>query len=83
MQAQGVIKGKHITLSRATSLPDGAFVTIDIRYIPLSLEKKRAMVDRLCGSWAHDPEIPDIFHEIEQQRHASKPREVTFDDVAS
>ncbi len=79
MQVQGVIRGKQITLSHKTDLPDGVFVTIDIRYKPLPLEKKRAMVDRLCGSWAHDPSIPEIFHEIEKQRHASKVREVIFD----
>lgn len=79
MQAQGIIRGKQITLSHTTGLPDGVFVTLDIRWKPLSLEKKRAMVDRLCGSWAQDPSIPDIFHDIETQRHASKPREVIFD----
>lgn len=71
MQAQGIIRGKQITLSHKTDLPDGVFVTIDICYTPLSLETKRAMVDRLCGSWAHDSSIPEIFHDIEQQRHAS------------
>lgn len=79
MQVQGIITGKQITLSHKTGLPDGMFVTIDIRCKLLSLEKKRAMVDRLCGSWTHDPSIPAIFHEIEQQRHASKAREVIFD----
>ncbi len=82
MHVQGVIKGNQITLSHETGLPEGTFVMIEIRHNPLSLARKRSMVDRLCGSWSDDPSISHIFQEIEAQRHASAPREVTF-DVAS
>ncbi len=57
MHVKGIIKGKHITLTHETGLPDGVFVMIDIRYNPLSLEQKHKIVDRLCGSWASDPSI--------------------------
>ena len=79
MHIQGIIKGKHITLTHETGLPEGVLVMIAIQYNPLSLEQKRNMVDRLCGSWASDSSISPIFQDIEEQRHTSQPREVTFD----
>ena len=82
MQLQGIIHGQHLTLSRPTSFPNGTAVMVEIRHIPLSLEQKRLFIDRLCGAWARDDSIPDIFAEIAEERHQSAAREVVF-DVAS
>ena len=82
MQVQGVIHGQHVMLSRATSLPNGSPVMVAIRRVSLSLEEKRALIDRLCGAWAQDESLQRIFEEIEIERHQSFAREVNF-DVAS
>ena len=80
MQMQGVIEGKRITLLHETELPDGTLVVVDIQqFRPFSLEEKRQKIEALCGSWADDQSIPQIFAEIEAQRHASQTREVNFD----
>ena len=79
MQVQGVIHGQHVMLSRPTSLPNGSPVMVAIRRVSLSLEEKRALIDRLCGAWVQDESLPRIFKEIEAERHQSFAREVNFD----
>ncbi|CAN2040019.1 conserved hypothetical protein [Candidatus Magnetomoraceae bacterium gMMP-15] len=80
MQIQGVIIGRYIELLYETDLPDGFPVTVDIRPESFFLEKKRRLVDELCGSWADDDSLNQIFTEIECNRRNSSPREVNFDD---
>ena len=50
----------------------------DIKTLPLSLAEKREWVNRLCGVWAGDASLKAIFAEIEQQRAAIAPRQVSF-----
>ena len=79
VQLQGVIIGRYIELLHKTDLPDGLPVTVDIRPESFSLEKKRRLVDELCGSWADDSTLKRIFTEIGHTRRDSGPREVNFD----
>ncbi len=80
MQVQGIISGRHIELLHEINLPDGLPVTVDIRQSgSLSLEEKRRLADKLCGSWAGDSSLDGIFTEIERHRRDSRPREVNFD----
>ncbi len=79
MQAYGVINGKQIELERETGLPSGSAVMLEIYPAPLTLSEKRELADQLCGSWSNDDSLRVIFAEIEQQRAATKPREVSFD----
>ncbi len=81
MQLQGIISGKHIELFHETNLPDGLPVTVDIQSKPLSLEEKRRLVDKLCGSWSEDSSLMQIFTEIKNQRN-NKLREVDFDTTS-
>ena len=78
MQLQGVINGNNIKLFDEVNLPDGLQVFVDIRVKPLSLEEKRKLADKLCGSWAKDQSLKPIFDEIKKNRNG-KPREVNFD----
>jgi len=79
MQMQGVIVGRYIELLHEIDLPDGQSVTVDIYPESLSLEEKRKIADELCGSWAVDSTICQIFGEIEQGRRENLSRKVDFD----
>lgn len=79
MQMQGVIMGKYIKLLYETHLPDGQVVKLSIEPEILSLEEKKRQIDKLCGSWADDKSIKNLFKEIENSRRYSMPREVNFD----
>jgi len=78
LQAQGTIRGRQIELDRETGLPAGSSVIVRIESVPLALEEKRSLADSLCGAWAGDASLEAIFAEIEQQRAATLPREVSF-----
>ncbi len=82
MQLQGVIKGKHIELFKETNMPDGSVVMLNIQPEGLSLEEKRKLADRLCGSWSKDKSLKRIFIEIDKKRHESLSREVNFDPAS-
>jgi len=79
MRTQGVITGRYIELLRETNFPDGLPVIVDIHPERLTLEERRRLIDKLCGSWAGDSSLSPIFTEIETDRHASGARKVNFD----
>ena len=79
MYIQGIIKGKQIELSHKTGIPDGMAIMVDIHVVMPTFQEQRHLIDQLCGAWANDPSIPIIFAEIDEQRHRSIPRDITFD----
>jgi precorrin isomerase len=78
MHIQGIIKGKYIELAHKTGIPDGMTIVVDIRMLIPSFQEQFKMIDNLCGAWVKDPSIPEIFAEINEQRHQSRSRELTF-----
>jgi hypothetical protein len=79
IQVQGIIDGKHITLEHETGLPRGQAIIVRVEPRSLTVDEKRRLVDELRGAWAEDSSIGTVFAEIEDERHASHPREVQFD----
>ncbi len=78
MQTQGIIKGNYIELACETGFPDGTGILVDIQLLKPTLQEQHALIDQLCGAWAGDSSIPEIFSEIEKQRHGSLPRDIAF-----
>jgi hypothetical protein len=78
MHIQGIIKGKYIELAHKTGIPDGMSIVVDIQVFTPSFQEQLALVDHLCGAWTQDPSIQDIFAEINEQRHQSRPRGIGF-----
>ena len=79
MQVQGVMKGKYIELPHTIGIPDGMTIVLDIHIFSPTFEEQQDLIDQLCGSWAHDPSLPEIFAEIDRQRQRSLPRDAHFD----
>jgi len=44
-------------------------IIVDIRMLIPSFQEQFKMIDNLCGAWVQDPSIPEIFAEINEQRH--------------
>jgi hypothetical protein len=78
---KGIVTGKHIELERETGLPPGSEVkvSLSIEKPELSLDEKRALLEKLFGSWANDPSIPGIFERIAGERKKDLPREIDLD----
>ena len=80
MKIQGIIKGNTIELLEDLSLPNGVKIS---RSIPDNLIQKKSLwedLETLIGVWKNQPELDDIFSEIDQERHADLGVEIKFDD---
>ncbi|NCS50202.1 MAG: hypothetical protein GPJ29_20565 [Microcystis aeruginosa BK11-02] len=70
MKIQGIIKGNTIELLEDLSLPNGVKIS---RSIPDNLIQKKLLweeLETLIGVWKNQPELDDIFSEIDRERHA-------------
>jgi len=72
MKLHGVIDGKHIELEQETGLPAGSPVLVQMQATALDVEAKRRVIEALCGAWADDPSLTDIFADIERQRASAQ-----------
>jgi hypothetical protein len=66
-----------IPLPKKVKIRDGTQVLVQIEPI-LRKKDKQQIISELAGSWASDSTIPNIFEEIEKERHKNKGREVKF-----
>ena len=79
MHVQGVIKGRYIELPHPIGIPDGMTIMLDIHVVSPTFQEQQDLIDQLCGSWANDPSLSEIFAEIDRQRHRSLSRDTNFD----
>jgi hypothetical protein len=70
----GTVRGHSIDLDGETGIPDGTRVQVTVEAPSLSLEEKRAIIDRLAGVWANGAGIVEICKEIEAERQTRMPR---------
>jgi len=85
MKVKGIKRGQTIELIESIDLPDGEQVTIEVvRVHPLSqltLEERQLRIDSVLGGWKDDPNLDNIFAEIDRERHADRGRPIdSFDD---
>jgi hypothetical protein len=79
MYLPGIIKGKQIELIHPTGLPEGMTILVKIQLVKPTYQEQQTLVDELCGVWENDSNLANIFAELDQQRHQSVSREITFD----
>ncbi|MCF2149228.1 hypothetical protein IQ276_022930 [Desmonostoc muscorum LEGE 12446] len=79
MKIRGIKRGQTIELlEQINSIPDGAEMVVDLELFsnerlekePQLLDEARlAKLNQLFGIWKYQPELTEIFTEIDQQRH--------------
>ncbi|MBW4673477.1 MAG: hypothetical protein KME52_05505 [Desmonostoc geniculatum HA4340-LM1] len=84
MKIRGIKRGQTIELlEQINSIPDGAEIVVDLELFsnqrlekePHLLDEARlAKLNQLFGIWKDQPELTEIFTEIDQQRHAYQGR---------
>ncbi|MEH2041793.1 hypothetical protein [Nostoc sp.] len=84
MKIRGIKRGQTIELlEQIHSIPDGAeiIVNLELTYtepvvekLDLTDEERLAKLNKLFGAWQDQPELIDIFAEIDQQRHTYQGR---------
>jgi hypothetical protein len=78
MKLKGIVRGQIIELPQVTELPDGTEVTIDLTPTVQSLDvqERLAKIQQLFGCWRDQPDLMEIFAEIDRDRHADLGRSV-------
>jgi hypothetical protein len=84
MKVRGIKRGQNIEVSeQLNNIPDGTEIIIDVEFIankiaepqsPLTDDKRLARLNQLFGAWKNQPELKEIFTEIDQQRHTYQGR---------
>ena len=71
MKVQGIIKGNTIELLEELSLPNGVKISLEISDNLIQKKLAWEQFETLIGAWANEPELDDIFSEIDRERHTS------------
>ncbi|MFN7415992.1 MAG: hypothetical protein ACK5RT_19255 [Dolichospermum sp.] len=84
MKVRGIKHGQNIELlEQLNNIPDGTEIMIDLEFIEkqipepkihLTEEEKLAKLNKLFGAWKNQPDLTEIFAEIDQQRHTYEGR---------
>ena len=80
MKVKGIKRGQTIEiLEQINDIPDGTKIIVDLNVSsnrnvkiqqPLTDEEKLAKLNKLFGAWKDQPELMEIFAEIDKDRHA-------------
>ena len=81
MKLKGIIKGQSIELLEPIAIAEGSEVTIEISESELETLPDWTELQKVIGVWQEEPEIQEIFAEIDRERHLDLGREVDFDTL--
>ncbi|MES1024894.1 hypothetical protein ABN584_18885 [Gloeocapsa sp. BRSZ] len=90
MKIKGIKRGQTIELLQDINIPDGAEITVELvisstenveANLPLTDEEKLRKLNQLFGAWKDQPELTEIFAEIDRQRHAYRGRAINSIDA--
>ncbi|MDZ8187373.1 MAG: hypothetical protein RMX96_21310 [Nostoc sp. ChiSLP02] len=86
MKIRGIKRGTNIEiLEQLNNIPDGTEIIIDLEFIDkqipevkvnLTEEEKLSKLNKLFGVWKNQPDLTEIFAEIDQQRHTYQGRNI-------
>lgn len=82
MKIKGIKRGRKIELFQEIDIPDGSEVTVDVDVMQFLSEPERLRrLNELFGLWRNQPELDNIFSEIDRERHAYQGRKIdSLDD---
>lgn len=90
MKIKGIKRGRTIELLQDINIPDGAEITVELvvastenvdANLPLTDEEKLRRLNQLFGVWKDQPELTEIFAQIDIQRHAYRGRVINSIDA--
>lgn len=86
MKIRGIKRGQTIELlEQIDSIPDGAEIIVYLQLSSIELaeakqlltdEERLARLNQVFGVWKDQPELMEIFAEIDQERHAYRGRAI-------
>lgn len=89
MKVRGIKRDQNIEIiEQLNNIPDGTEIIIDVEFItnqiiepqpPLTDEERLARLNQLFWDWKNQPELTEMFTEIDQQRHTYQG--ITIDSI--
>lgn len=82
MTLEGTINGKHIEFDSELNMPTGTRVVVRIdtsikmESSKRSYEQRLKAIHELCGVWADDKDIEEVFQKIREERNQQYSREI-------
>jgi hypothetical protein len=77
MQVRGIKRGKTIELLQDVDLPDGVEIILEVKtQMVLSLSERLQRLKALFGAWQNQPDLDEIFTEMDEKRHQYRGREI-------
>ena len=77
----GIKHGKTIELLEQINIPDGVEITLEVESeSPLSEQERLIRLNQIFGTWRNEPDIDEIFAEIDTERHAYRGSVESLDD---
>jgi hypothetical protein len=84
MKVKGIIKDNTVQLPEAITIPNGTEVTLKISDRSLSSAVDQwQRLQQVAGAWKDDPEIEEVFAEIDREGHADRGRDIDFQATVS
>ncbi|GJD19912.1 hypothetical protein RIVM261_048680 [Rivularia sp. IAM M-261] len=90
MKIKGIKRSQSIEiLGDISNVPDGTEVIVEFEISPNQLntakhdltdEERLTKLNRLFGAWKDQPDLKEIFEEIDEQRHAYRGRAINLID---
>ncbi|UUO15887.1 MULTISPECIES: hypothetical protein [Aphanizomenonaceae] len=89
MKVRGIKRGQNIEiLEQLNNIPDGTEIIVDLEIVdlefienqirkpkqPLTEQERLAKLNKLFGAWKNQPELTEIFAEIDKERHTYQGR---------
>jgi hypothetical protein len=93
MRVRGIKRGQNIELfEQIQNIPDGTEITVDLEISannkniqnkqPLTDEERLAKLNELFGAWKNQPDLIEIYDEIDKERHSYRGRKIdSFDNL--
>ena len=86
MKVRGIKRGQNIELlEQINDIPDGTEIIIDLKVSSdqniqnkqsLTDEERLAKLNKLFGAWKNQPDLMEIYEEIDRERHAYRGRNI-------
>jgi hypothetical protein len=77
MQIRGIKRGNTIELLQDVNLPDGVEIILEVKTkMALSFSERLQRLQAIFGSWQNQPDLDEIFTEIDEERHQYRGREI-------
>jgi hypothetical protein len=90
MKVRGIKRGQNIEiLEELNNIPDGTEIIIDVEFITNQITEPQALLtdserlarlNKLFGAWKSQPELTEIFTEIDLKRHTYQGRNIDLLD---